>query len=138
MKEKNIIYPPIVEQTYNYFHPNQPKLTKAEVYKGLVKVGMLDEYGKPTQSAIKGGLVDEYVRVANGNVYPVSLKAFKKEYDIYKPYADSHFHWSDESGWVIDSYVMRAIANNALNDPESTEEQRNQAYILLEQAKGMN
>lgn len=135
MKQDNIIYPPLVEQAYEFVQRNGVNADKALIYTQMIDANYIDKYGNPTKEAIKAGLIDEYVGVENGEAYPVSLQVFKREYPIYADYEDRHFTWDDKHGWLIDSYVMRGIANNALNDPDSTEEQRQMAYHLLEQAK---
>jgi hypothetical protein len=137
MKEENIIYPSLVEESYQIALAHGVHKTKAQIYKTLVKSGMIDPNGDPTESALKAGLVSEYSRVDDGNYQATSLAVFKQDNPMYAGYADSHFTWLDDQGWAVDAFVVRGIANDVLNNPDSTPEQRQTAYEQLEYTKHM-
>lgn len=134
MNENNIIYPDLVEQSYELMQAQGVQITKAKLYKKLIKAGMLDELGNPTQSALNEGLVDTYTRLDDGTYQPQSLATFKQDNPMLAGYADQHFTWIDGKGWAADEYVIRAEANDIINGPNSTQEQRQAAYAMLDYA----
>ena len=134
MNENNIIYPDLVEHSYQIMKSQGVQITKAELYKKLIKSGVLDEYGQPTQMALDEGLVDTYTRLEDGTYQPQSLETFKQDNPMYAGYADNHFTWIDGKGWAVDEFVIRGEANGVINDPTSTQEQRQMAYDMLKYA----
>lgn len=131
MNEANIIYPDLVERSYQIMKSQGVQITKAKLYKKLIESGMLDKYGQPTQMALDEGLVDTYARLDDGTYQPRSLETFKNDNPMYADYADNHFTWVDGKGWAVDEFVIRAEANSIINDPTSTQEQRQTAYDML-------
>lgn len=131
MNEANIIYPDLVERSYQIMKSQGVQITKAKLYKKLIESGMLDKYGQPTQMALDEGLVDTYTRLDDGTYQPQSLETFKQDNPMYAGYADNHFTWIDGKGWAVDEFVIRAEANSIINDPTSTQEQRQTAYDML-------
>ena len=134
MNENNIIYPDLVEHSYQIMKSQGVQITKEKLYKKLVKSDMLDKYGQPTQMALDEGLVDTYTRLDDGTYQPKSLETFKQDNPMYADYADNHFTWIDGKGWAVDEYVIRAEANDIINDSNSTQEQRQAAYAMLDYA----
>lgn len=56
----NIIYPPLVEQAYQWAIDQGLNVTKDEVYRMQVEQGLITETGEPTQEALNEGLVSSY------------------------------------------------------------------------------
>lgn len=123
----NINYPAMVERAWKIIQEQgATDVTKQQLYTQMVKSGMMDENGQPTQAAIDRGLVEE----AKPEEY--TLAEFKQAWPVYAQFEDKHFRKSPE-GWMADAYVIRELANQRLNDPDVTEEQRQVAYGMLEQ-----
>lgn len=131
-----ITYPPLVEQSFKEMRLRGLNVTKQEVYTKMVESHLIDENGQPTQFALDNGLVDEFQPDINGDYEPVTLIAFKRYYPEYAQFSDSHFTHT-ERGWAVDAYVVRALANQTLNDPDSTLDARQSAYELLRCADEM-
>ncbi|TBX38090.1 hypothetical protein EUZ87_14210 [Lactiplantibacillus paraplantarum] len=130
-----VLYPRLVEEAYNYIAKaepavkNAPNAVKSEIYSKMVNDGIIDENGEPTQTAIDRGFIDGDSEL---DYEPATLTKFKAMYPCYKEYDDSHFSHTDQ-GWVIDSYVMKSLSLKALNDPDSSEEQRALARHALQE-----
>ncbi|MFG5501770.1 hypothetical protein ACFJYO_15370, partial [Enterococcus faecalis] len=73
----NIVYPSLVEQSYQFMCEQGIEVTKAEVYKMMIQEGLLTETGNPTNEAIRQGLVTEF------NQAHATLAEFKKEYPVF-------------------------------------------------------
>lgn len=131
-----VLYPRLVEEAYQYiaeaepFVKNAPNAIKSEIYSKMVNDGVIDENGEPTQTAIDRGLVEESSTVEADE--PDTLEEFKELYPCYKEYDDSHFSHT-EQGWAIDWYVMKSLSLKALNDPDSTVDQRAFARQALQE-----
>jgi hypothetical protein len=128
----NIEYPTLVEQGFAMMKKAGLNVTKEQVYKRMIDTGMIDKTGQPTQAAIDNGLIDECEQTSSGDYEPTTVAGMKRMYPMYEQFADSHFKRT-ELGWIADAYVIRAVANQQLNDPDSTEEQRQMAYGMLAQ-----
>ncbi|MBS0953426.1 hypothetical protein ABC426_09480 [Lactiplantibacillus plantarum] len=130
-----VLYPKLVEEAYNYIAEaepavkNAPSAVKSEIYSKMVKDGIIDENGEPTQECVNRGFVDDDSKLEHE---PATLAEFKAMYPCYKEYDDSHFSHT-EQGWVIDSYVMKSLSLKALHDPDSSEEQRAFARHALQE-----
>lgn len=122
-----IMYPKMVERAFNIIKSEAPlnmakeNEIKADIYREMVKKGVLDENGQPTQLAFDKGFVDR----------AQTLAEFKQEFPQLKEYADSHFKYVGD-GWGIDNYVMRSMANKALK-ASSNEYERQRALDALRQ-----
>jgi len=131
-----IVYPSLVEDAYSIakqagtIAPGKVNDVKAQIYRIMVHEGMLTENGNPTQKAVDQGLVIGLSEDSQSE--PDTLSGFKRMYPIYDGYSDDHFR-KTSMGWVIDAYVMRGVANQVLDSPDSTEEQRQTAYSMLQQ-----
>lgn len=133
-----ILYPSLVEDAYNIVtqtgtvKPDKVNDVKARIYRIMVQKGMLNEDGSPTQKAIDEGLVASFSLDEQGEYEPDTLAGLKRMYPMYEGFGDKHFI-KTEQGWAADGYVVRSVANKVLNDPDSTENQRQVAYGMLEQ-----
>lgn len=109
MKDDQIIYPDLVEQSYRFMRSKGVNVTKDMIYRKLVKFKMIDQNGQPTKKAIKEGLISE-------TDDPNSLAFFKAQNPLFLPYDDTHFTWVDElHGWATDLYVAEDVAKRILN-----------------------
>ncbi|WP_436669635.1 hypothetical protein [Lactiplantibacillus plantarum] len=130
-----VLYPRLVEEAYQYIAEaepsvkNAPNAIKSEIYSKMVNDGVVDENGEPTQTAIDRGFVDDD---SKSEQEPATLAEFKAVYPCYKEYDDSHFSHT-EQGWAIDWYVMKSLSLKALNDPDSTVDQRAFARQALQE-----
>ena len=129
-----VLYPRLVEEAYNYIAEaepavkNAPNAVKSEIYSKMVKDGIIDANGDPTQECVNRGFVDGGSELEHESA---TLAEFKAMYPCYKEYDDSHFSHT-EQGWVIDSYVMKSLSLKTLNDPDSSKEQRALARHALQ------
>lgn len=130
--EMNIEYPAMVEQGLEILTSMGIDTTKDQVYKRMIEMGMIDQTGQPTQVAIDAGLVE----MRETNYQPITLATVKQAYPEYQQFDDSHF-FETEHGWAADAYVVRTLANQCLHDPNITAEQRQHAYLMLQQADEM-
>lgn len=97
-----IIYPPLVEQAYQFITKEGGITTKEEVYKMLVENDVLTETGEPTKTALKQGFVTEFHQSHE------TLNEFKREYPIFKQYPEEEFTQQDGI-WYISQKIIREI-----------------------------
>jgi len=119
----NIIYPPLVEQAYQWAIGQGLKVTKDEVYRMQVEQGLITETGEPTQEALNEGLVSSYQQKHD------TLKQFKEEYPIFERYGFNEF--TKQSGiWYVSQKVLSEIVDKVnANRLGCKEEQQLQAYF---------
>lgn len=98
-----VIYPTLVEQSYQLFKAQGTELSKDKVYKILVANGMIDAKGEPTKKAISEGLVAVFNREHS------SLKEFRKEHPVFDKYDDDMFIQFD-SIWYISSEIASDLS----------------------------
>ena len=55
----NIKYPNLVEQAYNQLKKDGFSVTKAQVYKRMLDIGMIEKDGTPTQNALNAGFIEK-------------------------------------------------------------------------------
>ena len=134
-----VIYPSLVEQALDlYVRKNGPVVPKREnelkahIYSVLVQDGVLKQNGDPTQKAKDDGLVGSFTPNKDGKYEPETVRDLKLMYPMYAQFSDNHFMKSSQ-GWLADTYVIRSISSQVLNNPFSDEEQRQNAYKMLEQ-----
>lgn len=97
-----IIYPPLVEQAYQFITKGGVITTKEEVYKMLVENDVLTETGEPTKTALKQGFVTEFHQSHE------TLNEFKREYPIFKRYPEEEFTQQDGI-WYVSQKIIREI-----------------------------
>lgn len=94
-----VIYPPLVEQSYQFITQQGIETTKAEVYQMMVQEGMLTQTGEPTKKALEQGIVTEYKQQHR------TLKEFKQEYPIFKVYPTKEFT-QQEGVWYVSQDIL--------------------------------
>ncbi|MGM0253131.1 hypothetical protein IGJ99_000685 [Enterococcus sp. AZ095b] len=97
-----IIYPPLVEQAFQFITSQGIKATKDQLYKQMVEDGILTETGGPTKKAIDQGIVAVYQQKHE------TLKEFKKEYPIFKGYGRSEFTQQDGI-WYVSQKIIKDV-----------------------------
>ncbi|GAJ25754.1 hypothetical protein JCM15457_632 [Liquorilactobacillus sucicola DSM 21376 = JCM 15457] len=112
-----VIYPPLVEQGFNFFKQENPSVTKAEVYKSLVENNILDETGAPTDFALELGWVKEFTEEQN-----LTFNDFLNIYPIFKHYGEHHFKIID-GFWEIDRKLREKINQQLATDSFDDEEE---------------
>lgn len=134
-----VIYPSLVEQSFDLYVkqygtvlPSKVNKLKSYIYKALVKNGVLDQNGNSTQKAKDNGLVVSFTPNKDGEYEPDTIRDYKLMYPMYAQFSDNHFVKTSQ-GWCADAYVIRSVSNQVLNDSNSNEEQRQNAYKMLEQ-----
>ena len=55
----NIKYPNLKEQAKNQLKKDGFSVTKAQVYKRMLDIGMIEKDGTPTQNALNAGLIEK-------------------------------------------------------------------------------
>lgn len=97
-----VIYPPLVEQSYQFIIQQGIETTKSEVYQMMVAEGMLTQTGEPTKKALEEGIVTEYKQQHH------TLKEFKREYSIFRHYPAKEF--TQQAGiWYVSQKVIADI-----------------------------
>lgn len=113
-----VIYPALVEQSYQLFKAQGTELSKDKVYKILIANGMINEKGEPTKKAISEGLVAVFNREHS------SLKEFRKEYPVFDKYSDDMFIQFDNI-WYISSEIASSLSER-INSLSLTPDEVNQ------------
>lgn len=101
-KTLQIIYPPLVEQAFQFITSQGIKATKDQLYKQMVEDGILTETGGPTKKAIDQGIVAVYQQKHE------TLKEFLRDYPIFKGYTTSEFTQQDGI-WYVSQKVIKDI-----------------------------
>ena len=78
----NIKYPNLIEQAYNQLKKNGFSVTKAQVYKRMLDIGMIEKDGTPTQNALNAGLIESPTN---------PIRMFKAQYPIFSIVDDKNF-----------------------------------------------
>ncbi|RND91158.1 hypothetical protein FAM18175_00618 [Lacticaseibacillus paracasei] len=123
-----VVYPSIVEQFYEGLKSEGVAVGKDEVYRTMVETNLIDENGVPTQYALDNG----FIKCVDNE--PESLAEFKELYPNLQKYSDDHFMKTDE-GWCIDTFVARSESMLLLNDPATSETDKQNARIVLKYLK---
>ena len=123
-----VVYPSIVEQFYEGLKSEGVTVGKDEVYRTMVETNLIDENGVPTQYALDNG----FIKCVDNE--PESLAEFKELYPNLQKYSDDHFMKTDE-GWCIDTFVARSESMLLLNDPATSETDKQNARIVLNHIK---
>ena len=119
-----VVYPSLVEQFYEGLKSEGVTVGKDEVYRTMVETNLIDENGVPTQYALDNG----FIKCVDNE--PESLAEFKELYPNLQKYSDDHFMKTDE-GWCIDAFVARSESMLLLNDPATSETDKQNARIVL-------
>lgn len=128
-----VVYPSLVEQFYEGLKSEGVTAGKDEVYRTMVEANLIDENGEPTQYALDNGFI-KCVDNPPVNNEPESLAEFKELYPNLQKYSDDHFMKTDE-GWCIDTFVARSESMLLLNDPATSETDKQNARIVLKYLK---
>lgn len=136
MMKMEFEYPTLVEQMYKAMRAQHLAVTKQEVYTQMIEAHMIDENGNPTQMAVDNGLIEGYQTNSAGELEPISLVEFKRQNPGYAQFDDCHFTHTAE-GWAVDGFIVRAIANFMLADPNTGRKQRKVAKQMLKKADKM-
>ncbi|EKQ21533.1 prophage Lp4 protein 12 [Lacticaseibacillus paracasei] len=118
----------IVEQFYEGLKSEGVTVGKDEVYRTMVETNLIDENGDPTQYALDNG----FIKCVDNE--PESLAEFKELYPNLQKYSDDHFMKTDE-GWCVDTFVARSESMLLLNDPATSETDKQNARIVLKYLK---
>ena len=123
-----VVYPSLVEQFYEGLKSEGVSVGKDEVYRTMIETNLIDENGDPTQYALDNG----FIKCVNNE--PKSLAEFKELYPNLQKYSEGHFMKTDE-GWCIDTFVARSESMLLLNDPATSETDKQNARIVLNYLK---
>ncbi|GBD61046.1 putative uncharacterized protein [Tetragenococcus halophilus subsp. halophilus] len=87
-----IIYPPLVEQSIQYYTQGneQKTISKAEMYRSMVEKGILTENGLPTDYALENGWVKDFYEDEH-----LSFEDFLEIYPVFKNYDPELFQIID-------------------------------------------
>lgn len=119
-----VVYPSIVEQFYEGLKYEGVTVGKDEVYRTMVETNLIDENGVPTQYALDNG----FIKCVDNE--PESLAEFKELYPNLHKYSDDHFMKTDD-GWCIDTFIARSESMLLLNDPATSETDKQNARFVL-------
>ena len=110
MKNMNIVYPPLVEQMYEFMHKKDKSLTKQDVYKKAIEINMIDQQGNPTQWALDKGYISEASQ-------PAEDETDADINNVFSRMLVSAFRWKNKhDGYAIDSIELKKAILSALKD----------------------
>lgn len=87
----NIIYPPLVEQSFQFYQRNSnEEFSKTDLYRSMVANQIITENGNPTAEAIERGFVRDFYEEQD-----LSFKEFLAIYPIFTAYEAELFQKID-------------------------------------------
>lgn len=124
MENMNIIYPPLVEQMYEFMYKIDKSLTKQDVYKKAIKENFIDEQGNPTKWALDNGLVSEAnaIEEARNKLNQINPQEIKDQVDadidnVFRRMPESAFKWVEsEKKYAMDQKELKKAILSALKD----------------------
>lgn len=124
MENMNIIYPPLVEQMYEFMYKIDKSLTKQDVYKKAIKENFIDEQGNPTKWALDNGLVSEAntIEEARNKLNQINPQEIKDQVDadidnIFRRMPKEAFKYLNEhDGYAINCRELKKAILSALKD----------------------
>lgn len=82
-----IIYPPLVEEYFNYQrHKTKENLDKSSVYQDMVVAGLITETGMPTKEALEKGMIKDFYEEED-----LSFSDFLNLYPVFSDYDTTVF-----------------------------------------------
>lgn len=107
----NIVYPPLVEQMYEFMHKKDKSLTKQDVYKKAIEINMIDQQGNPTQWALDKGYISEVPQSVENATPDADLN------NIFSRMPKEAFKYLNEhDGYAIDNIELKKAILSALKD----------------------
>ena len=127
MKKMNIIYPPLVEQSFQFYQDyEQERYEKSESYRIMVMKNIINENGTPTEEALKKGLVKDFYEE-----YDLSFEEFLKLYPFFNNYDPDYFQKID-GFWEVPVCLKEELIL-LLNDKDCAYDVRIQIQQFLEE-----
>ena len=123
----NIKYPNLVEQAYNQLKKDGFSVTKAQVYKRMLDIGMIEKGGTPTQNALDAGLIESTTN---------PIRMFKAQYPIFSIVDDKHFKVVDGIVKIDTKGIIQASTYILNNKKDFNNYQIKQARKLLKELEG--
>ena len=120
----NIKYPNLIEQAYNQLKKNGFLVTKAQVYKRMLDIGMIEKDGTPTQNALNAGLIESPQN---------PIRMFKAQYPIFSIVDDKHFKVVDGIVKIDTKGIIQASTYILNNKKDFNNYQIKQARKLLKE-----
>lgn len=120
----NIKYPNLIEQAYNQLKKNGFSVTKAQVYKRMLDIGMIEKDGTPTQNALNAGLIESPTN---------PIRMFKAQYPIFSIVDDKHFKVVDGIVKIDAKGIIQASTYILNNKEDFNNYQIKQARKLLKE-----
>ena len=120
-----IIYPPLVEQSVQFYRKNgQKKVSRSELYRLMVEKHLIHENGSPTDEAIENGLIKDFYEA-----YDLSFEAFLALYPVFKKYNSELFKKID-GFWEIPLSLKEELTEQ-LEDGKSNYDEKVQIKEFL-------
>ena len=123
----NIKYPNLVEQAYNQLKKDGFSVTKAQVYKRMLDIEMIEKDGMPTQKALDAGLIESTTN---------PIRMFKAQYPIFSIVDDKHFKVVDGIVKIDAKGIIQASTYILNNKKDFNNYQIKQARKLLKEMEG--
>ena len=123
----NIKYPNLVEQAYNQLKKAGFSVTKAQVYKRMLDIEMIEKDGTPTQNALNAGLIESPTN---------PIRMFKAQYPIFSIVDDKHFKVIDGIVKIDAKGIIQASTYILNNKKDFNNYQIKQARKLLKEMEG--
>ena len=120
----NIKYPKLIEQAYTQLKKNGFSVTKAQVYKRMLDIGMIEKDGTPTQNALNAGLIESPQN---------PIRMFKAQYPIFSIVDDKHFKVVDGIVKIDAKGIIQASTYILNNKKDFNNYQIKQARKLLKE-----
>lgn len=120
----NIKYPNLIEQAYNQLKKDGFSVTKAQVYKRMLDIGMIEKDGTPTQNALNAGLIESPTN---------PIRMFKAQYPIFSIVDDKHFKVVDGIVKIDTKGIIQASTYILNNKKDFNNYQIKQARKLLKE-----
>lgn len=123
----NIKYPSLIEQAYNQLKKAGFSVTKAQVYKRMLDIGMIEKDGTPTQNALNAGLIESPQN---------PIRMFKAQYPVFSIVDDKHFKVIDGIVKIDAKGIIQASTYILNNKKDFNNYQIKQARKLLKELEG--
>lgn len=120
----NIKYPNLIEQAYNQLKKDGFSVTKAQVYKRMLDIGVIEKDGTPTQNALNAGLIESPTN---------PIRMFKAQYPIFSIVDDKHFKVVDGIVKIDAKGIIQASTYILNNKKDFNNYQIKQARKLLKE-----
>lgn len=98
-----IIYPPLVEQSFSYYSILDAEIDKSDLYQWMVNNNIITETGLPTQNALDEGFIKDFYEEEN-----LTFEQFLSIYPVFATY-DADIFQRIDGFWEVPIEVKEAL-----------------------------